>query len=330
MKRREFFQSVLMATGLVTSAGSAVSQSTVPTIAFLSRLPLEGWSHLPVAFRAGLEGQGFVDGRNVRVEYWSVVGDLGRLSAVVEDVVKRRVDVIVATGSGDPAAAMAAKEATNSIPIVAITGGDPVKLGLVASLNRPGGNVTGVNNLVTELAGKRLELLRHLARAEDTYGAFINPRNPNVDVQEKEINDAARALRINVELIRAGTVDEIEVGFQRLAAVNARSVFFSADPFFGAQARLFAARAQEARLPAMYALREYALAGGLMSYGPSATLAYRLAGEYAGRILKGERPADLPVQQPTRFELVLNLKTAKALGLEFPATLLAIADEVIE
>ena len=280
------------------------------------------------AFRQGLSETGYVEGQNVAIEYRWAEGRYDRLPALAADLVGRKVDVIVTSG-GDPAA-LAAKNATSTIPIVFTVGGDPVAAGLVASLARPGGNLTGVSILAVELMPKRLELLSELVPQARVIALLVNPNNPNAERIMRDVQEAARAKGVQLHILKAGTESEIDAAFASLVQLQAGALVVGADPFFNSRREQLVALAARHAVPAIYEWREFAAAGGLISYGASLTAAYRQVGIYAGKILKGAKPADLPVQQPTTFELVVNLKTAKALGLTVPPSILARADEVIE
>jgi ABC-type uncharacterized transport system substrate-binding protein len=278
-------------------------------------------------FRRSLAEAGYVEGRNVAIEYRWAEGQYDRLPALAEELVRRQVAVIVA---GPIPAAVAAKAATATIPIVFFVAGDPVKLGLVAGLARPGGNATGMNNFVAELGAKLLGLLRELLPTAVRIGLMVNPTNPNVEGVTKDVTAAALATGVQIEVVRASDSREIEVAFATLVRNRADALVVGADSFFTSRRLQLATLATRHAIPAVYVGREFAEAGGLMSYGTSVPEVYRQLGDYTGRILKGAKPAELPVVQSTKFEFVINLPTARALGLEVPPTLLARADEVIE
>ena len=297
-------------------------------IGFLSGVSPGPFVHLVAAFRDGLGEAGYVEGRNVVIEYRWAKGRYDRLPALAADLGGRRVDVIVATGAAP--AALAAKAATATIPIVFSGGGDPVKLGLVESLNRPGGNATGVYMFVVGMEPKRLELLRELVPAASLIAFLCNPTYPGAAGQLRELQDAARAVGQQVTILNASTEAEIDAAFAALVEQRAGALLIAADPFFNNRRDQITALATRYAVPAIYDLREFVIAGGLVSYGNSLRAHYREMGVYAGRILGGARPADLPVVRPTRFELVVNLKAARALGIEIPPSILLRADEVIE
>jgi putative ABC transport system substrate-binding protein len=279
------------------------------------------------AFREGLKEAGYVEGHNVAIEYRWAEGHYDRLPALAADLVRRQVAEIVTVGTP---AALAAKAANSTIPIVILVGVDPVQIGLVASLNRPGGNVTGLAALAFELAAKRLEVLHELLRTSAAVALLVNPNTPATEPETKGVRDAARSLGLQLHVLDASTEGEIDAAFGKLVELRAGGLLVSVDSFFISQRAQIVALAARHAMPAIYGLREFAAAGGLMSYGPDIADAYRQVGTYSGKILKGTKPADLPVQQVARVEFVINLKTAKTLGLTFPITLLGRADEVIE
>jgi ABC-type uncharacterized transport system substrate-binding protein len=300
----------------------------MPVIGYLSsRSPVEA-AALVVAFRKGLGEAGYVEGQNVAIEYRWAEGQYDRLPTLAAELVQRGVAVLVTTG-GEPSA-LAAKAATSTIPIVFTVGGDPVKIGLAESLNRPGGNATGISLLTTAPESKRLGLLHELAPGAKVVGVLIDPNFQEAEDQARELRDAAGKISQGIQIAYAKSDAELESAFETLVHERADVLLVTADPFFDTRRDRIIAFAGEHRMPAVYQFREYALGGGLMSYGVSLPDGYSQAGNYAGQILKGAKPADLPIVQSIRFELVINLKTAKILGLEVPAMLLARADEVIE
>jgi putative ABC transport system substrate-binding protein len=297
-------------------------------VGFISARSPDESAHLVAAFRRGLTESGLVEGQTMAVEYRWAHGHYERLPAFAAELVQRPVAVLVATG-GEPAA-LAVKAATATIPIVFAIGGDPVKLGLVASYNRPGGNATGISGLTTTLEAKRLGLLRELVPQAGTVGVLLNPNSPQFDSQWKETQQAAQTLSWEIHFVRASTDREMEAAFETISRQRIAALAVAADPFFDTRRNKLVELAAGFKIPTMYQFREYVVAGGLTSYGPNFGDIYREAGAYAAQILKGAKPAELPVLQPTTFELVINLKTAKALGLAVPPSLLARADEVIE
>jgi putative tryptophan/tyrosine transport system substrate-binding protein len=326
MRRREFIEALGGAAAWPLAAHA--QQSKVPVIGFLSSVAESEAAKPTAAFRQGLGEQGYVAGRNVEILYRFAGTRYDRLPALAADLVSRRVSVIVAIVGSAPA--LAAKSATATIPIVFANGGDPVENGLVTSPNRPGGNVTGFYYLVEALRAKRLELLHQMVPAATLIGYLVNPKRPAYEASVKETETAARILGVRLVIANASTASEIESAFVMLAAQRIGAILDMGDPLFYVQTDQLAALAARYAVPEMSAFRENVEAGGLMSYGPSVSDGWRLAGTYAGRILKGEKIADVPVQQSTRIEFVLNLKTAKALGLTIPTNLLLRADEVIE
>ena len=326
MKRREFITLVGGASAWPLSARA--QHPAVPVIGYLhgqspSRLP-----HLMAAFRQGLNEAGYAEGQNVTIEYRAAEGQTDRLPALAADLVRRQVALIVATGG--TATGLAAKAATSAIPIVFIAGDDPVRLGLVASLNRPGGNATGVNTLLQEMEGKRLGLVRELVPTGALIAVLLNPSNANFKNQLQDVTDAARTVSQQIRVLNASNERDIHAAFTTLSKSRPAALLVGGDPFLNTRREQLVTLANHYAIPAIYDQPEFAAAGGLMSYGTRLTEAYHQVGRYAGRILKGDKPADLPVMQPTKFEFVINLKTARALGLEIPPTLLARADEVIE
>jgi ABC-type uncharacterized transport system substrate-binding protein len=326
MRRREFIS--LLGSAAAAGPFAARAQQPTPTIGFMSARSPEDSVHLLEAFRRGLKEGGFVEGENVAIEFRWAHGDYGRLPALAADLLSRQVVVIVAAG-GEPSA-LAAKAATSTIPIVFGIGADPVKLGLVASLNRPGGNVTGVTLLTNLMEPKRLGLLRDLVPGVPLIGTLINPKYPAAVHQLQQLEEAARASGQRMIIAEAPDDEALEAAFALLVREGVGALLVTADPYFDTRRDRIVAFAARQRLPAIYQFREYAVAGGLLSYGVSITDAYRQYGAYAAMILKGAKPADLPIHQPTKFELVINMKTAKALGLKISDNLLSLADEVIE
>jgi putative ABC transport system substrate-binding protein len=325
IRRRQF---ITLLGGAAASWPVAARAQTMPIIGYLgtasaasTRIDLDG-------FRQGLGDAGFVEGRNVAIEYRWAEGLNNRLPALATELAVRRVAVIVVTSNSG---ALAAKAATATIPIVFSIGGDPVRFGFAASLNRPGGNLTGIAVLSDVLIKKRLELLHELVPASAEIGVLLNPSNPDIEARLRDVQAAAQALGQPIRMLMASTADEIDTAFATVAERRLGALLVQNDPFFGNQRRQqVITLAARHGVPASFEERAAVEAGGMMSYGPNRTEAYRQVGVYAGRILKGERPADLAVTQPTKFELVLNLIVAKAIGLKVPATLLASADEVIE
>jgi putative tryptophan/tyrosine transport system substrate-binding protein len=329
MRRREF---IALLGGAAASPlfrpTTARAQPSMPVIGFISSRAPGDAPELLAAFLQGLKGAGFVEGQNVTVEYRFAENQNERLPALAADLVQRQVTVIAAPTTP---AALAAKVATATIPIVVATAGDPVGLGLVASLNRPGGNVTGVTLLFVEVAAKRLELLHELIPTASIVGLLVNPANPPIaEANAAAVLSAAHSLGLELHVLKASTERDFDGVFANLIQLRAGGLVIGGDPFFTGQQELLAALAARHAVPMVYENREFVAAGGLMSYGGNLPDAYRLAAVYAARILKGEKPADLPVQQSTKVELFLNLKTAKALGITVPLSLLGRADEVIE
>jgi len=325
MRRRDFIKGIAGSTTALPLVARA-QQPSPPMIGFLRSASNAGAAHLVTGFRNGLKEAGFVEGQNVAVEYRSANDELDRLPSLAAHLISRQVAVIV----GNTNAALAAKAATTTVPIVFVSGSDPVRDGFVTSLNRPGGNVTGVTFLAGQLGAKRLELLRELVPKEKTIAMLANPNSPETVAERQDVQAAARAISQQLIIFDVNGDQEIETAFATFAKRGTGALFCGAGAFFNSRRDRVVALAARYALPTIYVLREFVSAGGLMSYGTSITEAYRQAGIYVGRILKGERPTDLPVVQSTKFELLINLKTAKALGLAIPAKLLALADEVIE
>jgi len=325
MKRREFI-TLLVGAALWPLAARA-QQQAMPVVGFLNGSSPNGYGRFLSAFLQGLREAGYVEGRNVAIEYRWAEGQYDRLPALAADLVRRRVDVIAATSTP---ANRVAKEATTTIPIVFTTSSDPVELGLVASLSRPGSNVTGATTLNVEVGSKRLELLHEIVPPAAMIVELVNPNNPNLETQLRNIQAAGHTVGRRILVLSARTQSEIDAAFARLVEQQAGGLLINTDAFFFTQRDQLIALAKRYAIPAIFDRREFAEAGGLMSYGGSVTDVYRLAGIYTGRILDGKKPADLPVQQSTKVELVINFKTAKALGLTLPLSLLGRADEVIE
>jgi len=327
MRRREFI-------GLLGGAAAAwppaarAQQPAMPVIGYLMSGSPDRATSLLNAFRQGLQDAGFVEGQNVTIEYRWADDQYDRLSALAADLVRHRVSVIVATGG--PLPALAAKSATATIPIVFQSGSDPVVQGLVASISRPGGNLSGVTTMAAELGPKRLELLHEIVPAATLIALLLNPANPSSLNWARDVQDAARTLGLNIHVLNARTEADLDTAFATMSDLRPGGLAIAPDPFFTGHGQKLAAMTARQMIPTIYQGREFVEAGGLMSFGGSFPDSYRQLGIYAGRMLKGEKPADLPVQQATKVELVINLKTAKALGLTVPMTLLGRADEVIE
>jgi putative ABC transport system substrate-binding protein len=326
MKRRDL---ITLLGGAAAWPMAARAQPTgMPVVGWISSRAASESSYLVTAFRQGLKETGYIESQNVVLDFRWGDGRYDQLPALATELVRRPVTVIVATG-GDPAA-QAAKVATVTIPIVFVSGSDPVKVGLLASLNRPGGNITGVHLLLLSMGAKRLGLLHELVPAANPIGVLANPNFADAQAQLRDIEEAANSLGLELLMLKASTELEIDAAFKELSERKIGAVLIGSDPFFTTRRGQLAALTLRHGLPAMFDLREYTVAGGLMSYGASLVDGYRQGGMYVGRILKGEKPADLPVMQSTKFEFVINLNIAGALGLTVPPSLLAIADEVIE
>jgi ABC-type uncharacterized transport system substrate-binding protein len=325
VKRREFI-TLLGGAAVAWPLAARAQQAAMPVIGWMSGRSPEDSAHLLAAFREGLRETGFVEGQNISIEYRWALGAYARLPALASDLVSRGVAVLVGVGG----AAVAAKQATSTIPIVFGMGGDPIKAGLVNSFNRPGGNATGYTLLTTEMEPKRVGLLHELLPGIALIGALVNPNFPPAVRQLQDIEEATRTIKQKLFVAKASNDMELDAALASLVHAGVKAVLVAADPYFDTRRNQIIAFAAGNRIPAIYQFREYAVAGGLISYGPSITDSYRQAGVYAGRILKGVKPADLPVLQPTKFELVINLQTAKALGLDVPNSIQLLADEVIE
>jgi ABC-type uncharacterized transport system substrate-binding protein len=326
MRRRELM--LLLAGSFATPRALSAQQRAVPMIGFIgtsSPVPTEPYL---AAFRQGLSEAGFTEGRNVTIEYRWAEGHFDRLRALAADLVDHKVDVIFATGGS--AGILAAKSATSKIPIIFIGGGDLVGTGIVTSLARPGGNLTGISIMATELEPKRFDLLSEVVPQARMIGLLVNPNSPTAERTIGDVGQAAHAKGVQLHVLKAPTAADFEGAFTSLVQLNAGALVVAADPFFNSRREELVRLAARYRVPAIYEWREFAELGGLISYGPRLAGIWRQVGVYVGRVLTGEKPADLPVQEPARFELVVNLKTAEALGLTIPAAILARADEVIE
>jgi putative ABC transport system substrate-binding protein len=326
MRRREF----IVCLGSVAAAWPLTAhaqQQSQPVIGYLGLTSPSGEAEMLGSFRKGLREAGFEEGRNALIEFRFAEGDVSRLPTLAAELVRRNVSVIL---SGTTVAAIAAKKATSTVPVVFVIGADPIKSGSVAQLNHPGANLTGVSFFTNQMESKRLGLLHELAPKVDLIGVLLNPNNPFFGNQLKDLNEASSALGVKILVQRASNQTEIANAFKAFAQEHAGAVLVGADPYFNSQRALVIDPAAQLRLPAIYEWREFAEAGGLMSYGTSLTDAFRQSGEFVARILKGENPADLPVEQSTKFEFVINLKTARRLDIAVPAGLSARADEILE
>jgi putative ABC transport system substrate-binding protein len=325
MRRREFLGLVSGAT--VAWPLVARGQSAVPVVGFINGASPPAYARMLSAFLKGLGETGYLEGQNVKIEYRWAQGEINRLPAFAAELVRREVSVIAATGTP---AALAAKAATSTIPIVFETGSDPVQLGLVASLNRPGGNVTGIAQLAVEVVPKRLQLLSEMVPTARVIALLADPTDPTSEKTIQGAQAAARSLGLELHVLNVSTEREIDAVFAKLSQLQVGGLVVSGGQFFNSRSKQIAALARQHTMPTIFPYRDLAAAGGLMSYGASISDAYRLAGIYTGRVLKGEKPADLPVQQATKVELIINLETAKALGITVPLSLIGRADEVIE
>jgi putative ABC transport system substrate-binding protein len=327
MDRRAFIG--LVASGLLVAPRAARPQkSTIPIVGFLCSASPAPYATFVAAFRQGLKDAGYVEGANVAIEFRWAEGLYTRLPVLASDLLRHQVDVVVAAGGNAPA--LAVKAATAMVPIVFISGGDPTKAGLVASLNRPGGNVTGVNLIFTELVPKRLELLHELVPNAARIAALVNPNYPDIDLQRRELQEAAGAIRRSIRVLNASSEREIDAVLASLGQQRTDALLVANDPFFLSRRDQIVRLAARHAIPTIYSESEYVEGGGLMSYGPSLTEAFRQGGIYSAKILDGAKPADLPVLRPTKFEFAINLKTARAIGLTIPQTLLLRADQIIE
>jgi putative ABC transport system substrate-binding protein len=328
VRRRDFIKAVAGSAVATWPFAVCAQQATMPVIGFLSSSRADGVPQFTAAFLEGLSAAGFVDGKNVTIEYRWADAHLERVPALALDLIRRRVDVLFASGGDVPI--LVAKGGTTTIPIVFTTASDPVAMGFVASLNRPGGNVTGVTFIAGELGPKRVELVRELLPKAAVVGLVLNPNVPNAELDAADMETAARGLGLKTHVLHAISDQEIEAAFAKFAELKIDALLVTPDPSFQSRRDQFVRLAARYAVPTIYYSREYVAAGGLVSYGASFTGTFRQAGNYVGRVLRGAKPADLPVWQPTKFELAINLKTAKALGLTVSPTLLTRADEVIE
>ena len=326
MRRRQFLR--LLGGTAAWPLAARAQQSAMPVIGLLSSRSSATDAPLIAVMRQGLNETGLVEGRNFTFDYRSAAGQYDRLASLAADLVHRQVALIVAIGG--ETAASAAKGATATIPIVFVGGADPVRTGIVSSLHRPGGNITGVSAFQVELEPKKLELLRELRPNAARIAVLVNPNTQYAENQVNDLKAAARSVGQEIDLLQASTIRDIDAAFKRIAQMRAEALLVATDPFFFTRATQLVVLATRHAIPTLYHRREFVVIGGLISYGTNTEDTYRLLGVYAGRVLKGEKPSDLPIQLPTKYELVVNLATARALDLDVPATLLARADEVIE
>jgi putative ABC transport system substrate-binding protein len=327
IRRRELILA-LGGAAITWPIAARAQQAPMPAVGFLHSASVRNYEPQLNGFREGLANAGYVEGRNVTIEYRWAETQLDRLPALAAELVRRPVAVIAACGS--PTAALAAKSATTSIPIVFENGADPVRIGLVASLNQPGGNVTGITNFSGELVAKRVGLLRELVPSATSIAALINPSRPGADAQSAQVHEAARAIGLPLHVVKAASEDDLDVAFSSLPQLKVGGLVMTADALFTDRQQQIIALAKRYAIPTIYEFRHFVVAGGLFSYGPDPRDTYRQTGSLVGRILKGEKPADLPVMRPSKFELVINMKTAKALRIEVPNSMQLLADEVIE
>ena len=327
MQRRDFIKAIISSAAAAWPFATPAQQLAMPMIGFLHTGSPGPYQHLVAAFHQGLKETGYVDGQNVIIEFRWAEGHYDRLPAMVADLVRRKANIIAAVTTP---AALAAEASKTTIAIIFDTAGDPVRLGLVANLNRPGRNITGVAWLGSELVAKRLGLLRDLIPTAAAIGLLVNPSDPRTKAQVKDMQEAAHALGLQIHIVNASSEGELNAAFAKLTELRVSALIVGTGELFNSRTEQLAGWTAQLKLPAIYQAREFVTAGGLMSYGASRIDAYRQAGIYVGRVLKGEKASDLPVSQSTKFELVINLKTAKALGLVIPSGVLAIADEVVE
>ena len=327
MRRRDFIKGV-SGSAITWPLTARAQQPALPVVGFLGTTTPNDFASRVAAFREGLKEVGYVEGQNVVIEYRWPEGNYDRLAMLAADLVHRRVAVIAAVG-GDPSP-VAAKAATSTIPIVFSIGGDPVRLGLVANLNRPGGNITGVSFLFSELGAKRLGLLHELLPKASVIGMLVNPTFADAETYISDTKEAALPLGLQIHAVKASTAEDFDTAFAALAEQKTDALLLANDAFFLSERRKLIALAARCAIPAVYFFREFVVDGGLMSYSPSLTQVYRQVGIYTGKILNGANPADLPFEEPTHYKLVVNLKIAKATGIELPVNFLALADEVIE
>jgi putative ABC transport system substrate-binding protein len=326
VRRRDFI--TLLGSAAAWPLAARAQQPRMPVVGFLNGTSAPSFAPMVAGFRRGLSSVGYVEGQNVAIEFRWAESQPDRLPALAADLVRRGVAVIAATGGLQTV--LAAKTATADIPIVFTSGSDPVRLGIIASFNRPGGNATGVNMLITEIEAKRLGLLHELVPAAARIAVIVDPNNPDSDIELRDVQAGASRIGVELDVLHAARGEEVDAVFATLAHSGAQALLVTGSPFFLAQRERIVTLTARHRVPAIYEASSYAAVGGLMSYGPSIPDAYRQVGVYVGQILKGAKPADLPVIQPTAIELTINLKTARAMGLEIPPTLLALADELIE